>query len=45
MDRIDGTKTKTRDMILKRRKLDEDLAYQDDKISKVKEKMRKIKVL
>lgn len=43
MDKIDGTKVKTKEMISKRRKLDEELENQDENIKKMKEELRKLK--
>ena len=45
MDRIDDTKVKTKEMISRRRKLEEDLGREEEKIKRAKEQLRKAKVL
>lgn len=45
MDKIDDTKVKNRQMINRRRRLEDDLRYQEDKIFKIKEQLKKMKAL
>lgn len=45
MDKIDDTKMKTKDMINRRRRLEDEANIQDNKIKRVKEELRKMKAL
>lgn len=45
MDKIDDTKVKTKEMISRRRKLEEEATMQDDRIRRVKEELKKMKAL
>lgn len=45
MDKIDDTKVKTKDMINKRRKLEDQISSQENKIKRVKDELRKMKAL
>ena len=45
MDKIDDSKVKTKDMINKRRKLEDQISSQENKIKRVKDELRKMKAL
>lgn len=45
MDKIDDTKVKTKDMINKRRKLEDQISSQENKIKRVKDELRKMKAM
>lgn len=43
IDKVDESKVKTRDMAVRRNKLEEELTFQEEKIKKVKEELEKLR--